>query len=50
MENYAFVSEKIIDGKEYIAYRSIIDPRNTLVTIDGESMVVEDLKSFWETL
>ena len=48
MENYAFVSEKKVNGVTYTAYRSILDPKDTIVVINGVVSEILDLKSYWK--
>jgi len=47
---FAFVSEKIISGVNYAAYRHIDDPTIVYISIDGDWQKVDNLKEYWSKL
>ena len=47
-KEYAFINEKTVDGVTCTAYRSIDNPKETIVVINGVVSEILDLKSYWK--
>jgi hypothetical protein len=50
MKDLAFISEKIVNGIVYRAFRSTVNPRDTYVERDGKMEKVDNLKAYWAKL